>query len=268
MIPGIGLPARFPARLTSADRRANGPIPSPFAHRKSCMKLRHKIIGTAAVLPVMMTAPAMAEETTPPVVVEPGPVQPPAPVDPVDPIDPVDPVEPAPLDPPPSEPAPAEPAPVASTPAASVTPVVKRKRVGIRTSRGGVSMRTRGTRYTPMAAVYRLTQWARSGRSGYRNGCLRLVDDAYGISSGRTSTALRQWFRARSAGYGHKNRYAPIGAQLFWRTSNPAGHIATYIGRGLVVTNVGSGRVKIVSWRTLDRWGPYLGWAEPYYGRA
>ena len=109
-------------------------------------------------------------------------------------------------------------------------------------------------------------QWARQGRAGYRNGCLRLVDDAYGIRSGRTSTALRQWYRAARAGYGHRNRMAPIGAQLFWRTSNPAGHIATYIGRGQVVTNMPSGRVKIVSWRSVDRWGPFLGWAEPYYG--
>jgi hypothetical protein len=28
---------------------------------------------------------------------------------------------------------------------------------------------------------------------------------------------------------------------------------------------VGSGRVRIMPWRTLDRWGPYLGWAEPFY---
>ena len=46
---------------------------------------------------------------------------------------------------------------------------------------------------------------------------------------------------------------------------NPAGHIATYVGRGLVVTNMPSGRVKIVSWSSVDRWGPYLGWAPPYY---
>lgn len=126
-------------------------------------------------------------------------------------------------------------------------------------------MRTRGVRYSPMTAVFRLTQWARKGRSGYRNGCLRLADDAYGVRSGRTSTALRQWYRSKRQGYGHRNRRAPIGAQLFWRTSHPAGHVATYIGRGLVVTNVGSGRVRIMPWRSVDRWGPYLGWAEPYY---
>ena len=126
-------------------------------------------------------------------------------------------------------------------------------------------MRTRGTRYTPMTAVSRLMTWARQNRAGYHNGCLRLADNAYGANN-RVSTALRQWYRARSAGYGHANRLAPIGAQLFWRTSNPAGHVATYVGRGKVVTNMPGGRVKVMPWSSIDRWGPYLGWAEPYYG--
>jgi hypothetical protein len=126
-------------------------------------------------------------------------------------------------------------------------------------------MRAIGTRYSPMTAVFRLTQWARQGRGGYHNGCLRLADNAYGASN-RVGTALRQWYRAKRAGFGHRDRQAPIGAQLFWRTSHPAGHVATYVGRGLVVTNMPGGRVKMVPWRSIDRWGPYLGWAEPYYG--
>ena len=191
------------------------------------MKFRHKVLSAAVVVPIVMAGPAMAEE--------------PIPTDP--PVTPIDPVDPAPTEPP---------AP---------------KRIAKRTSRAGVSMRTRGVRYSPTTAVFRLMNWARQGRAGYHNGCLRLADDAYGIRSGRTSTALRQWYRARRAGFGHNNRMAPIGAQLFWRTSNPAGHVATYVGRGLVVTNMPGGRVKMVPWRTLDRWGPYLGWAEPYYGR-
>jgi cell wall-associated NlpC family hydrolase len=107
--------------------------------------------------------------------------------------------------------------------------------------------------------------WARQNRGGYHNGCLRLTDNAYGASN-RVSTALRQWYRAKKAGYGHSNRLAPVGAQLFWRTSNPAGHVATYVGRGKVVTNVPGGRIKVMSWSSVDRWGPFLGWAEPYYG--
>lgn len=225
------------------------------------MKFRHKLMSAAVVVPIVMAAPAMADE--------PIPTDPP-----VTPVDPVDPVDPTPTDPPVEQPpaqtpaaqiVPVETAPEATVPLPTEPPAPKR--IAKRTSRAGVSMRTRGVRYSPTTAVFRLMNWARKGRAGYHNGCLRLADDAYGIRSGRTSTALRQWFRARRAGFGHTNRMAPIGAQLFWRTSNPAGHVATYVGRGLVVTNMPGGRVKMVPWRTLDRWGPYLGWAEPYYGR-
>ena len=221
------------------------------------MKFRRKLMSAAVVVPMVMTAPAMAEEPTP--------------TDPVPPVSPVNPVpteRPAEAAPPPTpveEIVPIEnTAPEATVPLPVEPPAPKR--TAKRTSRAGVSLRTKGVRYSPTTAVFRLMNWARQGRSGYHNGCLRLADDAYGIRYGRTSTALRQWYRARKAGFGHTNRMAPIGAQLFWRTSNPAGHVATYVGRGLVVTNMPGGRVKMVPWRTLDRWGPYLGWAEPYYG--
>lgn len=223
------------------------------------MKFRRKLMSAAVVIPIVMAAPAMADEpvpgdTPPPVTpIEPVPTEPPVetPVEPVQtPVEELVPIEP-------------------TTPEVAVELPVEPpapKRTAKRTSRAGVSLRTKGVRYSPTTAVFRLMNWARQGRAGYHNGCLRLADDAYGIRYGRTSTALRQWYRARKAGFGHTNRMAPIGAQLFWRTSNPAGHVATYVGRGLVVTNMPGGRVKMVSWGTLDRWGPYLGWAEPYYG--
>lgn len=222
------------------------------------MNVRTKLISTAVVVPVIMATPAMAAESTPtpePTITEPAPT--PEPTATTAQPAATETIDPAPVQ---------TPDPAATFGAIPVEPPApKRKKSVKRTSRAGVSLRTKGTRYSPMTAVYRLMQWARQGRAGYRNGCLRLVDDAYGIQHGRTSTALRQWYRARKAGYGHTNRMAPIGAQLFWRTSNPAGHIATYVGRGLVVTNMPSGRVKIVPWSLVDRWGPYLGWAEPYY---
>jgi hypothetical protein len=219
------------------------------------LKVRNKIVSAAIVIPVVMAVPTVAAADTPP----PSPIV----TDPVGPpIEPTpDPIQPAPESTPP--PTVSDTTIPASNPIP--TPATKRQRATKRTSRAGVSMRTRGVRYSPMSAVYRLMKWARAGRGGYRNGCLRLADDAYAPRGGRTGTALRQWYRAKRNGYGHRNRYAPIGAQLFWRTSNPAGHVATYVGRGLVVTNVGSGRVRIMPWRTLDRWGPYLGWAEPFY---
>lgn len=226
------------------------------------MSIRTKVISTAVVIPVLTAAPAMAEQNVPTEPVSsPEPTVTPEPTATTDPGTARSDSPAAPAPQPVTESAPSA-TTVQSIP---VAPAPKRVSAGLRTSRAGASMRTVGTRYSPVTAVFRLTQWARQGRGGYHNGCLRLADNAYGASN-RVGTALRQWYRAKRAGFGHSNRMAPVGAQLFWRTSNPAGHVATYVGRGLVVSNMPGGRVKMVSWRTIDRWGPYLGWAEPYYG--
>ena len=133
-----------------------------------------------------------------------------------------------------------------------------------RAARSG-GLRTYGTANTAEEAVARLKKWARQGVGGYPDQCLRLADDAYGASA-RTTTALAQWSRAKAAGVAHPDsRDIPIGAQMFWRTSHPAGHIATYVGDGKVVTNMPGGSVEVVDWHKLNEWGPYLGWANPYY---
>ena len=123
--------------------------------------------------------------------------------------------------------------------------------------RGG--LRTFGTTFTANEAAARLKRWAEQGMGGYHDQCLRLADDAYGAKGPRTSTALAQWARAREAGLGHPDsKDIPVGAQMFWRTSNSAGHIATYVGNGKVVTNMPGGAVELVDWRSLNEWGPYL----------
>lgn len=130
-------------------------------------------------------------------------------------------------------------------------------------------MRTVGTAYSPKEAAARLVGWAKQGRGDYAHLCLKLADDAYGGSE-RVGRAIDQWYRAKAAGYAHpKDKNPPIGAQLFWWTDNDARHIATYVGGGKVVTNVTSegGAVKLLPASELDSWGPYIGWAEPYYGR-
>ncbi len=169
----------------------------------------------------------------------------------------------------------------AAAPASAVTPAsasavvsVKEKNSNKRTAAtqrssraAGMSMRTKGTRFAPTTAANRLEKWAKRGTSGYHNQCLRLADNAYQPKGNRTSTALNQWYRAKRKGYGHVgNRKPPVGAQMFWRTSNPAGHIATYVGNGKAVTNMPGGKVKKINWRKMNSWGKYLGWAEPYYG--
>jgi len=170
----------------------------------------------------------------------------------------------------------AAPASAASPAPASASAVIlakdtkknKRKAASKRSSRAaGVSMRTRNVRFSPNTAVNRLERWAKRGTGGYHNQCLRLADNAYQPKGNRTSTALNQWHRAKRKGFAHpRNRKPAVGAQMFWRTSNPAGHIATYVGNGKAVTNMPGGRVKKINWKKMNSWGRYLGWAEPYYG--
>jgi len=133
-----------------------------------------------------------------------------------------------------------------------------------RAARSG-GLRTYGTSHTAKEAVARLKQWANQGMGGYADQCLRLADDAYGATA-RTTTALAQWSRAKNAGVAHPgDRDIPVGAQMFWSTSSPAGHIATYVGSGKVVTNMPGGGLEIIDWHEINEWGPYLGWASPYY---
>jgi hypothetical protein len=160
----------------------------------------------------------------------------------------------------------AAPAEAAAPPTAVSTAAAAKKKPKQSRAMGSVAMRVKGTRYSPTKAADRLEGWAKKGVSGYHNQCLRLADNAYQPKGGRTSTALSQWNRAKRKGFAHpRDRRPPVGAQMFWRTSNPAGHIATYVGNGKAVTNMPGGKVKKVNWRLMNRWGPYLGWAEPYY---
>jgi hypothetical protein len=153
-------------------------------------------------------------------------------------------------------------------PAASARVTAKKTKKNAQSTRamGAVAMRAKNTRYSPTTAAARLETWAKRGVNGYHDQCLRLADNAYQPRGGRTGTALSQWNRAKKKGFGHpRDTRPPIGAQMFWRTSNPAGHIATYVGNGKAVTNMPGGKVKKINWKVMNKWGPYLGWAEPYY---
>ena len=104
-------------------------------------------------------------------------------------------------------------------------------------------MRTKNTRFSPNTAVRRLEKWAKRGTHGYHNQRLRLADNAYQPKGNRTSTALRQWQRAKKPGLRASwqppaaVRRADVLADL-----EPAGHIATYVGNGKAVTNMPGGR--------------------------
>jgi hypothetical protein len=160
-----------------------------------------------------------------------------------------------------------------------VSPAVADSRIGVGTEVGvgwsqdrhtrvsrSETMRPIGVTRPQAKAVAYLTDLAEQRVGGYWGQCLKLADDAYMPDGPRLANAFAQWRRAKDAGVAHpKDPDPPVGAQMFWDPGHASGHIATYIGDGKAVTNMPDGTVKAVKWRTMNDWGPYLGWAPPYY---
>lgn len=131
----------------------------------------------------------------------------------------------------------------------------------------GVTQTTGTLRSGPEAVAWAMN-WLGKG-SSYDGLCLGFVDDAYAAPGGkRMPTAIGQWYRAKAAGKGRSgDRNPPVGAHVFWWSANAARHIAMYVGNGMVIsTGVDGDRVGMRSMEYFDSYGPYLGWAEPYYG--
>ncbi|MFZ1362342.1 MAG: hypothetical protein WAS05_05325 [Candidatus Nanopelagicales bacterium] len=124
----------------------------------------------------------------------------------------------------------------------------------------------KGVSRSPKEAVAWAMQFVGNG-AYYDNLCLKFVDDAYGATGSRVGRAIDQWYRAKAAGKAHPgDRNPPIGAQVFWWSNNDARHIALYAGGGMIIsTGADYNRVGLVPWSYFDGYGPYLGWAEPYY---
>ena len=124
-----------------------------------------------------------------------------------------------------------------------------------------------GVGRSPKAAVQWALQYLGAGTE-FNGQCLRFVDQAYAATGRQQMRAIDQWTAALGAGKGHPgDTNPPIGAQVFWLSSNPARHIAIYAGQGMVIsTGVNGGRVGLVPWDYFAGYGPYLGWASPYYG--
>lgn len=117
--------------------------------------------------------------------------------------------------------------------------------------------------------------WFDSNRGlwqGCRAKCDHLAGDIWGyyINSGYWD-AKYHWGVALSQGIARPgNRTPPIGSLLFWDTG-PQGHVATYIGGGMVVSNLTNGEngtsIYVVPAEFFENsWGsPYLGWADPVF---
>lgn len=116
--------------------------------------------------------------------------------------------------------------------------------------------------------------WARSqaagGSGGWYRRCLAFVAQAYGWSFSGTPYAIDQYTAVMPTQLRHDADRNPMpGALLFWATSSRAGHVALYVGGGMVASNdiEVDGQISIVPASQIEvRWGAtYLGWAPPYF---
>lgn len=123
-------------------------------------------------------------------------------------------------------------------------------------------------------SVEEAIRWARgqaASRSGgwYRR-CLAFVAQAYGWGFSGTPYAIDQYTVVMPTALRHDgDRNPPAGALLFWSTGSRAGHVALYVGGGMVASNdiEVDGQIAIVPADVIEtRWGAtYVGWSPPYF---
>lgn len=104
--------------------------------------------------------------------------------------------------------------------------------------------------------------------------CYRLCDHLAGKIWGHAysgyDSARVHWNAMVANGLAHPgDPHPPVGALLFWETGE-FGHVATYVGDGLVVTNMKGDQgnnVYLVPAAAISKsWNvPYLGWAPPVF---
>lgn len=104
------------------------------------------------------------------------------------------------------------------------------------------------------------------------NLCLHLAAKLAGYGSSGSATALSHWKRLARQGYTNQARTPPVGASVYWDVGT-AGHVATYVGDGMVVSNWDGKKGDNVYLLPIDifenQWASarYLGWAPPvFYG--
>lgn len=110
--------------------------------------------------------------------------------------------------------------------------------------------------------------------------CYQLCDYLAGFIRGYTNsgynTAYDHWKVMVEQGLAHPgDRNVPIGATVFWYAGEgAAGHIATYVGDGMVVGNISGGpggpNVYLHQADAPEYWDgyTYLGWSEPVFRGA
>jgi len=102
------------------------------------------------------------------------------------------------------------------------------------------------------------------------NLCDHLAGEAWGYANSGYETAREHWTIMSATGHAHPNDiHPPVGALLFWDTGLN-GHVALYVGNGMIVTNMigaqGIGVYEIKASDISQYWrAPYLGWSDPIF---
>ncbi len=128
----------------------------------------------------------------------------------------------------------------------------------------------RGNPRTVAEAIGWAQGQAATGSGGWYRRCLAFVAQAYGWGFSGTPYAIDQYQVVMPTGLRHDgDRNPPAGALLFWSTGSRAGHVALYVGGGMVASNdiEVDGQISIVPAGDIEtRWGAtYVGWAPPYF---
>ena len=139
------------------------------------------------------------------------------------------------------------------------------------TTRPGETVLPRPNPHTiAQAILYAQQQAGPTGDHVWYRACLAFVAIANGWSFSGTDYTVDQYLRVTPAVFRHDGDRRPeLGALLYWQTSGRAGHVALYVGQGMIASNDIriDGRISIVPATDIEtRWGGrYIGWAPPFF---
>ncbi|MFH0246363.1 peptidase M23 [Streptomyces sp. HK10] len=144
----------------------------------------------------------------------------------------------------------------------------------------------KGGTFTDGKATWKLTNprsveeaiaWARAhagpnSTGGWYRLCLAFVAQVYGWNVSGVYYAIDH-YKVVPADMRHDgDRHPPPGALMYWDTGRRAGHIAVYLGNGLVASNdiERKGHIDIVKADAFEtKWrAKYVGWTPPYFPKA
>ncbi|MEV7420382.1 peptidase M23, partial [Streptomyces sp. NPDC089919] len=118
--------------------------------------------------------------------------------------------------------------------------------------------------------------WAKGqpalGENRWKRRCLEFAARAYGWRYAGTAAAITH-YRLMPAHLKHPgSRDVPPGALMFWETGSIYGHVAVYLGNGMIISNDirRPGYVGLVPASEIEsKWGAqYQGWTPPYFPRG